>query len=379
MENKDTSNRIKDAVAALAKGGFDAGLENPQECGAQWNTGVMYWRATPRAVKLLDYAKEVMAADPAHPEEPMKRDDQKPINAALRVASEACPWSEEDKGPTPAERACGNDWRLHAVTRNGGCLGVLPVAQFSNGFTFTVARLHEQLRLRPFSFHATYAADKVLKLREEGAWIESPSRYNGMKLLWYEPKVPRELLPFPIDGGVDGAKRGTAAALPRASEQRRPPASTRAQTAELSLTYFPPFPKLQPIADKFRGQVTPWHHAALIQFQLQQLYAAMAIAHVLQRTIVLPRFACICGAGIFPSDSSDSHLSAPRFAPPSLLPATRSHRRPRRPPPPPRRTTRETTQSASTTGGSIAPSRATGCTSRTCVPRTTCCGAAGRG
>lgn len=100
MEGKDSSNRIREVVEILAKGEHDAGLENPQDCGAQWNTGVMYWRATPRAIKLLDYAKEVMAADPMHPNEPMKRDDQKPINAALRVSSEACPWSEETKGPT---------------------------------------------------------------------------------------------------------------------------------------------------------------------------------------------------------------------------------------------------------------------------------------
>ena len=38
---------------------------------------------------------------------------------------------------------------------------MLPVAQFLNGFTFSVARLHEQYNLRPFSVHATYAADKA--------------------------------------------------------------------------------------------------------------------------------------------------------------------------------------------------------------------------
>lgn len=99
MQGKDDSNRIKEAVSLLSQGAHDAGLENPQDCGAQWNTGVMFWRATPRAIRLLTFGKEVMAADTSFPEEPMKRDDQKPINAALRVASEACPWSEEEKIP----------------------------------------------------------------------------------------------------------------------------------------------------------------------------------------------------------------------------------------------------------------------------------------
>ena len=34
-------------------------------------------------------------------------------------------------------------------------------------FVYTAMRAHEQYGVRPFAFHATYSADKLMKLREE--------------------------------------------------------------------------------------------------------------------------------------------------------------------------------------------------------------------
>lgn len=117
LKGKDGTNKPALALEVLRKGAHDAGLENPQECGAQWNTGVMYWRATPRAIRLLDFSKEVMAADTTYPENPMKRDDQKPINAALRVASEACAWSAQDKVPEVRTGLASRDGHFSAGVR----------------------------------------------------------------------------------------------------------------------------------------------------------------------------------------------------------------------------------------------------------------------
>lgn len=191
---------------------------------------------------------------------------------------------------------------------NSGCVGVLPVAQFSNGFTFTVARLHEQWGVRPFSFHATYASDKVLKLREEGAWLNEPSRVNSLRVLYYDPKIPREMFPIPTGGGPEGACR-----VRYTTGRQNPlicthPSSETLVTIKSARHFSVATPLTVPLrtfrpassAEKYLGQVTPWHHAALLQYQLRQLHAALAIAHVLQRTIVLPRFACLCGASPCP-------------------------------------------------------------------------------
>ena len=37
----------------------------------------------------------------------------------------------------------------------------------SRSFVYTAMRAHEQYGVQPFAFHATYSADKLMKLREE--------------------------------------------------------------------------------------------------------------------------------------------------------------------------------------------------------------------
>lgn len=190
------------------------------------------------------------------------------------------------------------------------------------------------LSLHPFvpSRVCPFTLPQVLKLREEGVWLENPSRYNGMKLLWYEPKMPRELFPFDTGAGVSGALRPPGAPFAlfpdspecfrfllfpgRCGRQARAFAfalilKTEANVKSNSRVNAP----LHPPADKYLGQVTPWHHAALIQYQLKQLRAAMAVAHVLKRTIVLPHFACLCGARRCAVPPPFSLLRAPLFPP----------------------------------------------------------------
>lgn len=249
--SRDSTGWIEELFGRLKKSPNDLGLEDPNNCGAQWNTGVMFWRATDAAKELLEASKERMALDRSWPAN--KRDDQRPINEALRVASRFCAWSDEDKSPKD-QPGCKGDVALNTVGGGKGCIGILPVAQFSNGFTFAHARLHEQYGVVPFSFHATYAANKPLKLREEGLVLDQrvTARVNEPALLVYDVAIPSDLFPVPT-------------------------------TQE----------------DVYRGEITPWQHSALMHYQIGLLRNALAIAHVLKRQLVLPRMACLCECFFF--------------------------------------------------------------------------------
>jgi hypothetical protein len=245
-------------VAQLAASGADLGLEQVDNCGAQFNTGIMLWRATPAAMALLNRSVVLMGAKTEVPTRLI--DDQRPVNAAMRFRSRACAWDEaaEDDAPLPVagQSLCGGDALLHAVWAGRACLGLLPVVQFANGYVYTAMRAHEQYGVRPFAFHATYSADKLMKLREEGVFRDPPARWLHGPAFAAPPDAPRarlRVLAYDV-------------ALPR----------------ELV------FPAL------VNGALSPWSHVALVQHQIALFRAALAIAHVLGRAVQLPRLACSC-------------------------------------------------------------------------------------
>lgn len=70
-------------------------------------------------------------------------------------------------------------------------LSTFPIAQFSNGHTFFVQKLHEIVRVPPIAVHTTYqygdsavyAYGKRQRLRDEKLWfMDPPEYYNGSYL-----------------------------------------------------------------------------------------------------------------------------------------------------------------------------------------------------
>jgi hypothetical protein len=156
-------------------------------------------------------------------------------------------------GGAAAAAACDGDRLLNAVAGGTACLGILNLVQFANGFVFTTSRAHEQHGVDPYLFHATYAGDKVLKLREEGQFFDSPDWYDGgHKFLVYDVDLPPRF--FANDTTID-----------------------------------PP-----------DGFYTWRNHWFLVQHQLAQLRAALAIAQATSRVLVLPRMACTCECFFYP-------------------------------------------------------------------------------
>jgi hypothetical protein len=240
-------------VAALASTRFELGLEDPSNCQPhQFNSGLMYWRATPRAAELLTRWRALLDVTSGQ----AVADDQLPINVVMKNASRFCAMSAA-RGDVAAALpgACGGDGMLNAVAGGAGCLGLLNLVQFANGFVFSTARAHETHGARPFALHATYSGDKLMKLREEGLLQDEPSYYDDGKerFLSYEVLLPAdEFFHAPLH------------------------------------------------ADAPAGTYTWRTHWALMRHQMAQLRAALAIATALGRTLVLPRVACTCECFFFP-------------------------------------------------------------------------------
>ena len=96
------------------------------------------------------------------------KDDQLPANLVMKNRSSHCPMWNGQRGSGLFSGAfeahggrCGGDEMLSIVADGAGCVGILNVVQFANGFIFTTQRSHEQHGVRPYTLHATYAGDKA--------------------------------------------------------------------------------------------------------------------------------------------------------------------------------------------------------------------------
>lgn len=315
---RDQSLEVGRLVELLSTHRFELGLEDPLNCEHQYNTGLMYWRACgglaasllrllgrlPRLSGRLDCRPDLWAdvwetccplvpacltplAPPASAPPPRRRatpaalkliqlwhdylkttccdwrtkDDQLPANVVFKNMSTHCPMWNGARGSgfyfAAQEKhrdVCGDDPMLNIVADGSGCLGILSVVQFANGFMFSTERAHEQHFLRPYTFHATYSNDKLMSLRQEGMFFDNPDHYwvpNGV--LVYDPVLRTDM----FHAGMD-------------------------------------------TTDAVEGFYTPQAHVVFVQHQLQQLRIALAVAKTLGRTLVLPRMACICQCFFFP-------------------------------------------------------------------------------
>lgn len=267
---------LPDLVTLLDAGDAELGLDGPDNCWPHaFNTGFMVWRATQRAQALMArWVKELIAL-----KSQKVADDQVPFNNAAKNGSTHCARHGREYIPANLTAVCGGDQLLNGVAGGTACLGILALAQFGNGFTFSTARDWEQYRVKPYALHATYSGDKVMKLREEGVMIDNSDHYKG-RFLVYEPDITQEFF------------------------------APRADVEDASATFY-----------------TWKRHWLLMQHQLVQFRAAASLAMALNRTLVLPRMASICECFFYPG--KDCVIDGHRVRLPHVMP-TDHWLRPRR-------------------------------------------------
>ncbi|CAI0441992.1 unnamed protein product [Linum tenue] len=120
-------------------------------------------------------------------------------------------------------------------------LGILPASIFCSGHTYFVQAMHQQLRLEPYAVHTTFqyagTEGKRHRLREARAFYDPPDYYDAPGgFLSFKPSIPKNLL---LDG-------------------------------EHNLE----------------------SHFALVNYQIKQIRTALAIASLLNRTLVMPPLWC---------------------------------------------------------------------------------------
>lgn len=132
------------------------------------------------------------------------------------------------------------DWLAWAHNKTLS-FGVLPVASFASGHTYFVQRLYETQEVKPYVVHTTFqfggSAGKKHRLREGGLWEDSPEYYTQGRFLDVSVTKP------PVPNGFD-TWNGTAMAL---------------------------------------------YHRTAMMAQLAEVRDAMAVAVVLNRTIIMPK------------------------------------------------------------------------------------------
>lgn len=120
-------------------------------------------------------------------------------------------------------------------------LGILPASIFCSGHTYFVQAMHEQLRLEPYAVHTTFqyagTEGKRHRIREAMLFHDPPEYYDSSNgFLSFKPSIPKDLL-------LDGP-----------------------QTLE--------------------------SHFSLMNYQLKQIRTALAVASLLNRTLVMPPLWC---------------------------------------------------------------------------------------
>lgn len=120
-------------------------------------------------------------------------------------------------------------------------LGILPASVFCSGHTYFVQAMYQQLRLEPYAVHTTFqyagTDGKRHRLREAMVFYDPPEYYDSPGgFLSFEPSIPKSLL---LD-----------------------------------------------------GEHTVESHFSLVNYQIKQIRSALAIASLLNRTLVMPPLWC---------------------------------------------------------------------------------------
>ncbi|KAK4262979.1 hypothetical protein QN277_028462 [Acacia crassicarpa] len=120
-------------------------------------------------------------------------------------------------------------------------LGILPASIFCSGHTYFVQAMYQQLKLEPYAVHTTFqfagTAGKRHRLREAMVFYDPPEYYNPPGgFLSFKPSIPKNLL--------------------------------------------------------LSGAHTTESHFSLVNYQIKQIRTALAIASLLNRTLVMPPLWC---------------------------------------------------------------------------------------
>ena len=220
----------------------DSALEQPSfGWGPELNTGLFL--ATPKALKLSEEWCEVLKSDAAFAN---WKNDQQTLNELMRQGVRISPPSDA-KSTNLIDAFNG---RLK--------LGLLPSHLFPSGHVYFIQRQLRSIQdTAPYAIHLTFQncdqSGKRHRMREARLWmVDPPSYYNPPNgLLSYTPDLPPELT----------SQFNSTSALP--------------QTRNLH-----------------GSDAVLASHFALINHQLLQVRTALALALVLNRTLVLPRFLC---------------------------------------------------------------------------------------
>jgi hypothetical protein len=146
-------------------------------------------------------------------------------------------------------------WRTRSKLFAPITVGVLPIALFCSGHTWSVSKLPERARLAPIVYHTAFVfaggEGKRHRMREHRVWYDQPSYYAPGAgevgfLALDEREPPAELLRPPSDGG-DGSGLG--------------------------------------------GLTIGWHFA-LVNWQLARVRSGLLLARALHRRFVMPRLIC---------------------------------------------------------------------------------------
>ena len=220
----------------------DSALEQPSfGWGPELNTGLFL--ATPKALKLSEEWCEVLKSDAAFAN---WKNDQQTLNELMRQGVRISP---------PSDARSTN---LIDAFNGRLKLGLLPSHLFPSGHVYFIQRQLRSIQdTAPYAIHLTFQncdqSGKRHRMREARLWmVDPPSYYNPPNgLLSYTPDLPPELT----------SQFNSTSALP--------------QTRNLH-----------------GSDAVLASHFALINHQLLQVRTALALALVLNRTLVLPRFLC---------------------------------------------------------------------------------------
>ena len=221
-------------------------------CHAAGNIGMMWFRGT-------DGSKELTKTWVEKIEKDDDLWDQNAFNDLVREGNSCAGKSD----PLGSGLYRGNNDKI--------TIGTLPAAQFANGHVFHVQRTHSSENLSPYAVHNTFqyggTPGKRHRMREANVWRgEDVDRFFPVNqdtnepyagFLSYDPRIPHD---------VD---------LQLFKERSWP--KTKDDT----------FPAIESITDPLVQA-----HAKLIEFQLQQLSVAVAIATKLNRIVIAAPILC---------------------------------------------------------------------------------------
>lgn len=175
--------------------------------------------------------------------------------------------NEHERGLRPRyyrTRADPNAVASEASASGVARVALLPTGLFSNGHTFFVSRVAERSGVRPFAVHNTYqysgTAGKIARFRENGLWAVDDAAYFGVA----------------EEEDDDDETLGDARRF-------------------LLLTYDIPGALADPAPSVSTPKGgTPVTHVDLIRYQVNRVRDGLALASVLNRTLILPPLLSTC-------------------------------------------------------------------------------------